>query len=863
MENTLAGRSLKPFARRVRLTSAALLALLLSTLTPTTPASAAAGDLDPTFGTGGRVTTDLGGFDTAYAVAVQPDGKLVVAGSGGPDIVGQVPGDFCVVRYKSDGSLDTGFGSGGKVFTDFGNGNTSDLASGVAVQADGKIVAVGYSQSVGPIPFSPARVDFALARYNPDGTPDNTFGTGGKVLTVFPNSPISAADAVAVQADGRLVVAGIVETNSVNGELAGDFAVVRYNADGTLDATFGTGGVVTLDFDQDDIAAGVVLQTDGRIVVAGAAWENSVGLGLPKTCAVARLNPNGTPDATFDGDGKKTISFLGNDACSGVALQTDGRLVVAGSASTGQNLAEPDFALARLNPDGTFDQTFGERGRVLADFDSNSDNPVGVAVAPGGRILVGGYTFGRNTGDGLSFAAARFNSDGSPDNTFGTGGRVKTDFLAGNRVQARGFAAQPDGKPVIVGEVQASQRSPDNPMDIAVARFDAAGGAEPASFVRFSAAGYGAAEGCAAASVTVTREGDLSAPASVEYRTRDGSARQRSDYTHTTGTLSFAAGESSKTFNVPFNDDAYAEGTETVRVELTSASPNVNFRNPAAATLNIADDDTADGGPNPLDDPQRFVCQHYHDFLSRQPDAEGLQFWTQGIESCGADAACREVKRVDVSTAFFLSIEFQQTGYFVIRAHKAAFGSNKQTPRYFDFLRDTQRVAQGVVVGTPEADARLEANKQAFAVAFVTRPEFLAEFPEGMTGDQYIEKLFANSGVTPTPAEINVAFESYSNTAQGRANALRAVVETNSVYNRQFNAGFVLSQYFGYLRRNPSDAPDNTFEGYDFWLAKLDSFSLPGEDVRDERVALARVRRAEMVKAFVTSLEYRQRFGRP
>ncbi|MFL6335169.1 MAG: Calx-beta domain-containing protein [Pyrinomonadaceae bacterium] len=860
MKNLLVRKSLKPLPRRLRLTAAALLALLLWTTTPTTPASAAAGDLDPSFGSGGRVTTDFGGFEAAYAVAVQADGKLVVTGGGGQDIAGQVFGDFYVVRYRSDGSLDTGFGSGGKVLTDFGN--TSDLASAVAVQADGKIVVVGFSSSLRPFP-DPSHADFALARYNADGTPDSSFGTDGKVKTVLSTENNSAAGAVAVQADGRLVVAGIVETHSINGEIFSDFAVVRYNADGTLDSTFGTGGVVTLDFDQSDGAAGLVLQPDGRIVLAGSAWKIAGGLGLPAACAVARLNTNGTPDAAFDGDGKETITFLGVDECSAVAIQPDGRLIVAGSASTGRNLDEPDFALARLNSNGTLDQTFGERGRVLVDFDSGSDNPVGVAVAPGGRILAGGYTFRRNGFDGPFLAAARFNPDGSPDNTFGAGGRVKTGFPGGARVLARGFAAQPDGKPVIVGEVQISQNSQDNTMNIAVARYDAAVGAEPASFVRFSSAGYGAAEGCAAAVVTVAREGDLSAPASVEYKTRDGSAQQRSDYTHVTGTLSFAAGESSKTFNVPVNDDAFAEGSETIRVELTSASPNVNFRTPAAATLTIADDDTVEGKTNPLDESQRFVCQHYHDFLSRQPDAEGLAFWTQGIETCGADAQCREVKRVDVSTAFFLSIEFQQTGYFVIRAHKAAFGPAKSNPRYADFLRDTQRVARGVVVGAPGADALLEANKQAFAVALVTRPEFLAQFPESMTFDEYIGKLAVNSGVTLTPTEINILFEGWSNTADGRARTLRRVIELGSVYNRQFNAGFVLSQYFGYLRRGPADNPDFSFEGYDFWLAKLDSFSLPGEDVRDERVALARIRRAEMVKAFVTSLEYRQRFGQP
>ncbi len=855
MKKSLAGRSLNSPTRKLRLTAAALLALLLSTLTPTTPASAAAGDLDPTFGTGGRVTTDFGEAESANAVAVQPDGRVVVAGVAGPGGGASVFGDICVVRYKSDGTLDAGFGSGGKVLTDFGG--TADSASAVLIQADGKIVVVGGAYSSGP-----ARSDFALVRYNADGTPDNTFGTNGKVTPVFSAGRSAAAYAVAVQADGRLVVAGGAYTVSpTTGDFSSDFAVVRYNADGTPDNTFGAGGFVTLDFDESDGATGVALQPDGRIVLAGTAARIGGGILISSSFALARLKADGSPDNTFDGDGKTTFTFLEyENYCSGLALQPDGRIVIAGTASSGRSRTEPDFTLGRLNADGSLDQTFGTGGKVFADFNSGTDMPAGLAVLPGGKLVAAGYINGPNFSPVPEFGAARFNADGSPDNTYGVGGRARAHFEAPHSFAiARGMAVQPDGKVFVVGEAYTENTY----SDLAVMRFDVGGGAEPSSFARFTSTSYGAAEGCAAAFVTVAREGDLSAPASVEYRTREGSAQQRSDYTHTTGTLLFGAGESSKTFAVPVNDDAFAEGAETIRVELVSASSNVNFRVPVAATLTVADDDTVDGDTNPLDDSQHFVCQHYHDFLSREPDATGLAFWTQGIESCGADAGCREVKRIDVSTAFFLSIEFQRTGYFVIRAHKAAFGNNKWTPRDFDALRDMQRGAQGVVVGAPAADARLEANRQAFAAALVARPEFVAVHRE-QTAGEYADSLFRNAGVVPTQDEFLNAIAAYgAGGAAGQAAALRSVVESDSVFRGLYNAGFVLSQYFGYLRRDPDDMPDFSFEGYDFWLSKLDGFSLPGEDVRDERVALARVRRAEMVKAFVTSLEYRQRFGRP
>ncbi|HEX8335303.1 MAG TPA: Calx-beta domain-containing protein, partial [Pyrinomonadaceae bacterium] len=625
---------------------------------------------------------------------------------------------------------DAAFGSGGKSLIDFGG--TADSPAGVVVQADGKLVVVGSAYRYND-DFTSVTSEFVLARLNADGTPDATYGAGGKVKATF-NTPFPAYPlAAAIQPDGRVLAAGILVRSNEPFSYAADFFVARFNADGTPDASFGTQGHAFVDFAEYDIAFGVALQPDGKVVLAGMSGDNVNHFPSTTSFALARLKADGTPDATFDGDGRVTTTFLGQDAAYGVALQPDGKIVAAGSAGGYFNSTEPDFALARYEENGALDPTFGAGGRATLDFDSSFDSAVGVAVAPGGRILAGGYTFPFMSGGGPRFAAARFNPDGSPDNTFGTGGRATTSF-PGDRAYGRGMAAQPDGRFVIVGDVDVFPRRQANVTDIAVARYGSSPAAEPTSFARFTSRTYAAAEGCVAAVVTVSREGDLSAPAAVEFRTRDGSAQQVSDYTHTTGTLDFAAGESSKIFAVPVNDDAYAEGTETIRVELVGGSPNVNFRVPADAALNVADDDAADGKANPLDNPRAFVCQHYHDFLSREPDAAGLQFWTQGIESCGADQQCREVKRIDVSTAFFLSIEFQQTGYFVIRAHKTAFGSAKSTPRYGVFLRDQRQISEGVVVGQPGFQARLDQNRQRYLEDFVTRPEFVAQYPQGMSG---------------------------------------------------------------------------------------------------------------------------------
>ena len=235
-----------------------------------------------------------------------------------------------------------------------------------------------------------------------------------------------------------------------------------------------------------------------------------------------------------------------------------------------------------------------------------------------------------------------------------------------------------------------------------------------------------------------------------------------------------------------------------------------------------------------------FVRQHYRDFLGRDPDEAGQAFWTQDIEKCMGDAQCREVKRVNVSAAFFLSIEFQETGYLVYRMHRASFGTR---PAFASFMQDARQVGQNLVVGQAGWEQQLAANKAAFAEAWVQRPAFLAEFPAGMDAQGYVSKLFERAGVTPTPAETQAAVAAYGNgNTQGRALALRAVAEGATVTQAHKSAAFVLMEYFGYLRRDPDE------EGYQFWLKKLNDFN--GNYVE-----------AEMVKAFITSIEYRQRFG--
>jgi len=367
--------------------------------------------------------------------------------------------------------------------------------------------------------------------------------------------------------------------------------------------------------------------------------------------------------------------------------------------------------------------------------------------------------------------------------------------------------------------------------------------------------------------ITITRTGPTNSPTVVYYIANNATATQRGDFTYAENYVVFAAGETQKAFPLLISEDGYGEGTESATVQLTAA-PGATIGSPNAASVQIVDNDFLAVEVNPIDDAATFVGQHYHDFLNRQADSEGQAYWTQQITSCGNNASCVDEKRANVSAAFFLSIEFQNTGYFAFRFYRASFTDSAQrprgVPRYLEFLRDEQTLQRNVVVGQNNWEFNLEQNKQGFALDWVDRADFLAEYPTSMTRDEYIDKLFARSGATPTTQERNQALFAYDggfSLKEKRAMGIRAVIDTGAVYNAQYNPAFVLMQYFGYMRRNPNNPPDSNYDGYDFWLAKMNQYSVAGEDVRDPDVAFARAKRAEMVKAFIVSTEYRGRFG--
>jgi len=363
--------------------------------------------------------------------------------------------------------------------------------------------------------------------------------------------------------------------------------------------------------------------------------------------------------------------------------------------------------------------------------------------------------------------------------------------------------------------------------------------------MQFDESAYSVNEGDGAASVTVFRAGDTSVASAVDYAATPGTASDRTDYTFARGTLLFAPGEVSKTVRIIVTDDGFEEGVESLTLALTNPMGGASLGLPSGVTLVIEDNDDANAAINPIDDSAAFVRQHYADFLNREPDAAGLAFWVNQIESCGANAACREVRRINVSAAFFLSIESQSTGFLVYRFHHLTFGN---LPGFDAFTTDTRRVGEGVIVGVGNWEARLEQNKRAFAEEWTNRPAFLARFPLSQTAAQYVDALNAGAGSALTLAERNALVAGLTGGAETRGSVMRKVAENGVFTANQFRRAFVYTEYAGYLRRNPDAAPDNNLGGYNFWLGKLNQFD--GNFVQ-----------AEMVKAFISSVEYRARFG--
>jgi len=397
------------------------------------------GDLDPTFGTGGLVITDFGSFDFGQSIAIQPDGKIVAAGY---TASGTKPYNFALARYTPTGILDSGFGSGGLVITDFGS--FTDIGQSIAIQPDGKIVVAGYTTAIPNLNnFAIDPANFALARYTPTGTLDSGFGSGGIVITDFGSD--DSGNSVAIQSDGKIIVAG----STASGPNLYNFALARYTPIGTLDSGFGSGGLVITDFGSFfDIGQSIAIQPDGKIVAAGytASGPNPNNFALARYTPTGILDSGfgsgGLVITDFGAD---------DDSGNSVAIQPDGKIVVAGYTTAIPNLNNfandpANFALARYTPTGTLDSGFGSGGIVITDF-GEDDSGNSVAIQSDGKIVVAGSTAsGPNP---INFALARYTPTGILDSGFGSEGLVITDF--GSFDIGNSIAIQPDGKIVAAG----------------------------------------------------------------------------------------------------------------------------------------------------------------------------------------------------------------------------------------------------------------------------------------------------------------------------------------------------------------------------------------------------------------------------
>ncbi len=566
--------------------------------------------------------------------------------------------------------------------------------------------------------------------------------------------------------------------------------------------------------------------------------------GLATEVGVGPFSPalSGT-DFGFDFNPVVDLIRVVSNTDANFRLDPDTGVVVAADTTLAYDGSDPNAA-ANPNVVGLAytSNTMGATSTTLYGIDSNLDtlvrigSPGGSPISPNAGQLTTIGSLGFNTGGFTSFdilsrdtALAALTPQGAPFSIL-----HRINLITGSATEiSNGFSAPFIGGVVLQESIRAMSAATNGSIG-------------------FASATANVSEGAGNVQITLNRTGDVSGAASVDFTTTDGTAVQTSDYNVAFGTVTFAPGETSKSFNVFITDDGYMETDETFTVSLSNPQGGFKVGGITGATVTITDNDASPSITNPIEGAPLFVRQQYVDFLNREPDTAGLAFWINEITSCGTNAQCIEIKRINVSAAFFLSIEFQQTGALVYLTHKAAVGSNFPGAApvpvlYSQFEQDTQTIQQGLVFGQPNFALMLEGNKQAFLADFVSRSSFEVAFPVTQTPAQFVDALIANTGVAFTAAERTAAMSQFfgsptSADQTARVFALRRIVENSAFAAAELNRTFVTMEYFGYLRRDPDAS------GFNFWLNKLNSFSGNFVD-------------AEMVKSFISSSEYRQRFG--
>ncbi len=715
---------------------------------------------------------------------------------------------------------------------------------------DGSIIAGGRHVDQAP------RGDFYMRKFTSSGAVDASFGTNGFVRTNFHTRSDGVAgndipQNLRVQPDGKIVFAGQCTVFGSVVEFGQDACIVRYNANGTLDTSFGGFPVpvsngpnethqVPIDPGKVIFQTGIrangqlrgtggiyydmAIQPDGKIVLIGETRDEIAPFGqfgepsFRRGAIIVRLNPNGSLDTTFGSNGIARWSapeaFPG---CStypanyqprnflAVRLQPDGRIIAVGYNSThdcgGSSASGNRFVVTRWTAAGQLETVRHFDNNAAFDFQDERATSVHLTRDASKILVSGSYRNVSGTPAGRQKPTmVRLNiADLSLDTSFGTGGIVQYNRVFDNSSHSTLYvkAIQPDGR--IIGT--------DTDANGSVVRFNPDGSSDQSFGNR-----------------------------SIDDSNALPRGRLRVTITH-------------QGFIIPI-DTGQILVRPNGRMNLIGRVGDFTFGIGRA----VVSQNTSTGAQNPVDDAQTFAFVHYYDFLNREADSSGLAFWTGNITGCGSNAGCVQAMRVNVSAAFFLSIEFQETGYLAYRLYKAAHGDlpGKPVPlRREEFLPDTQTLGEGVVVNQGDWQQRLEQNKQNFVATFVLRPRFAAAYPSNMTATEFVDKLNQNAGGVLDGAERAQLIAELGQTpgdAQKRASVLRSVAEDQTLRDAELRKAFVLMQYFGYLRRDPDAAPDADFSGYNFWLGKLNEFG--GDYIG-----------AEMVRAFIESAEYRKRFG--
>ncbi len=861
-------------------------------------------------------STYLGGsnLDQGYGIAVDSAGNAYVTGqttSTNFPTANAVQGtnaggdaDAFVTKLNANGSA--------LVYSTYLGGSDFDYGNGIGVDSAGNACVTGFTSSTN---FPTAN---AVQGTNAGGDGDafvtklNATGSARLYSTYLGGSNYDGGHDIAVDSAGNAHVTGFTQSanfptaNAVQGTpglnvgILGDAFVTKLNASGSalLYSTYLGGS-------SGDQGNGIAVDSAGNAYVTGATASTD----FPTTNAVQGTNAGGDADAfvtklNANGSARLYSTYLGGsnfDAGNGIAVDSAGNAYVTGV--TDSTDLPPVNAVQGTYGGGTRDAFVTKLNatgsvRLYSTYIGGSliDRGFGIAVDSTGNAYVTGTTQSTN----FPVTPSSFQpTGGSPGfdvfisklGNYAIAGRVldaSNNGISGVIVTLSGansttattdsngnfsFIRTTSGGNYTVTPFKTNYNftpssinisNLNNNQDLIFIGTSTAPSPTPLptptptptsgpAHMQFEFDTYITLEDCSSIDVTVIRTGDTSGALTVDYATSDGTAKQKGDYGINLGTLTFAAGDTRKTITLLISEDAFNEGDENFSVNLFNLVGAATLDQASRSTIIIADDDPSGTTANPMDDTHTFVAQHYHDFLNRQPDPSGLLFWINNIDSCGGNAQCREGKRIDTSAAFFLSIEYQQTGFYAIRLQRAAFGKRSDTATtrmtYQDLARDTRQLGDGVIFGQAGADAKLEQNKQAYATQVVNSAVFNSRFPTSQTAAQYVDALYASAQVTPTPTERSDAITAFGGGGTaGRVAALRKVSDSPSLSNAEFSPAFVLLQYHGYLRRNPTDLPDTNDSGYQFWLGKLDSF---GGDFR----------KADMVKAFLSSSEYRLRFG--